>query len=131
LTRDDIEITLPNAQIANSTIVNESGGRWVKTRVSITVGVAYGSDVDQVREVLLRAAQSVDHVLEHPAPRVRFMEMGDSALIFRLLCWIKEPVQRGRCIDGLNSAVYRALSAENISIPFPQRDVHIYGSMPD
>jgi small-conductance mechanosensitive channel len=126
LTRDDIEITLPNAQIANSKIVNESGGRWAKSRISITVGVAYGSDVEHVREVLLRAAQSVKQVIEHPAPRVRFLEMGDSALIFRLMCWIAEPVQRGRCIDGLNSAVYSELRAENISIPFPQRDVHLY-----
>jgi MscS family membrane protein len=131
LTRDDIEITLPNAQIANSKIVNEAGGRWVKSRVSITVGVAYGSDVDQVRAVLLRAACSVDQVLEHPAPRVRFLEMGDSALIFRVMCWIAEPVLRGKCIDGLNSAVYRALRAEHICIPFPQRDVHIHRSMPD
>jgi small-conductance mechanosensitive channel len=131
LTRDDIEITLPNAQIANSKIVNESGGRWIKSRVSITVGVAYGSDVDQVRKVLLRAANSVNHVLDHPAPRVRFLEMGDSALIFKVMCWIAEPVLRGRCIDGLNSAVYRELTAENIAIPFPQRDVHLRGSPVD
>jgi len=49
LTRDDVEITLPNAQIANSKIVNESGGPYEKARITVTVGVAYGSDVDQVR----------------------------------------------------------------------------------
>jgi small-conductance mechanosensitive channel len=126
LTRDDIEITLPNAQIANSKIVNESGGRWLKSRVSIEVGVAYGSDIDRVREILLEAAKSVKHVEEKPAPRVRFRSMGDSALIFRLQCWIDEPVLRGRTIDGLNSAVYRMLTAEKIKIPFPQREVHVW-----
>jgi small-conductance mechanosensitive channel len=125
LTRDDIEITLPNAQIANSKIVNESGGRWLKSRVSIDVSVAYGSDIDRVREILIGAARSVKHVVDKPAPRVRFRAMGDSALLFRLMCWIDEPVMRGRTIDGLNTAVYRMLTAERINIPFPQREVHV------
>ena len=130
LTRDDVEITLPNAQIANAKIVNESGGRWVKSRVTIYVGVAYGSDVDRVREILLRAAGSVEQVLDHPEPRVRFSELGDSALIFRVLCWIDDPVLRGRCVDGLNTAVYKALNAEGISIPFPQRELHLRQPLP-
>jgi small-conductance mechanosensitive channel len=126
LTRDDIEITLPNAQIANSKIVNESGGRWLKSRVSIDVGVAYGSDIDRVREILLEAAKSVKHVVGKPAPRVRFRAMGDSALLFRLMCWIEEPVLRGKTVDGLNTAAYRMLTAENIKIPFPQREVYVW-----
>ena len=97
----------------------------MKSRVTVHVGVAYGSDVDRVREVLMRAARSVEQVLEDPEPRVRFTELGDSALIFRLLCWIGEPVQRGRAIDGLNTAVYKSLTAEGITIPFPQRELHI------
>jgi small-conductance mechanosensitive channel len=95
-------------------------------RVAVNIGVAYGSDVDQVREVLLRAARSVEHVVDEPAPRIRFTEMADSALVFRVLCWIREPELRGQCIDGLNSAIYKALNAAGITIPFPQRDVHLY-----
>ena len=125
LTRDDLEITVPNAAIANAKIINESGGRWTKTRVAVTVGVAYGSDVDQVRRVLVEAACSVDLVQEDPEPRVRFSELGDSALIFRVLCWIEEPELRGRCIDGLNTAIYKALTREGINIPFPQRELHV------
>ncbi len=117
---------MPNAVIANAKIVNESGGRWEKSRVTFRVGVAYGSDVDQVREVLLRSAEAVDLVLKDPAPRVRFTEMGDSALIFRLLCWIPEPELRGRALDGLNTQVYNNLNQAGITIPFPQRDVHLY-----
>jgi small-conductance mechanosensitive channel len=125
LTRDDVEITLPNAQIASSKIVNESGGPWMKTRVPVTVGVAYGSDVDRVREVLMHAAESVEFVTDDPPPRVRFLEMGDSALIFRVLCWVDEPVLRGQCIDALNTTIYKALGEAGIEIPFPQRVVHM------
>jgi small-conductance mechanosensitive channel len=130
LTRDDVEITLPNAQIANSKIVNESGGPWEKLRVTATIGVAYGSDIDHVREVLLRSARSVDHVVDEPAPRIRFTEFGDSALIFRVQCWIDEPVLRGQCLDALNTAIYKNLNAAKIVIPFPQRDVHLFQAPP-
>ena len=125
LTRDDVEITLPNSHIANAKVVNESGGPHEKTRVAVQVGVAYGSEVERVREVLLAAAQSVEFVVHDPAPRVRFVEMGDSALIFRIQGWIDEPGQRGSCIDGLNTAIYQALGQANIEIPFPQRVVHV------
>jgi len=125
LTRDDVEITLPNAHIANAKVVNESGGPYEKTRVAITVGVAYGSDVDQVKAVLMSAAQSVDHVVDDPEPRIRFVEMGDSALIFRVQGWIDEPALRGICIDGLNTSIYKALGQAGIEIPFPQRVVHM------
>jgi len=125
LTRDDVEITLPNAQIANAKIVNESGGPSEKARVEIRVGVAYGSDVDRVRTILEQAAAEVEEAVADPAPRVRFIEMGDSALVFRVLCWVERPVLRGQCIDGLNTRVYKKLVAEGINIPFPQRDVHI------
>jgi len=73
---------------------------------------------------------SVEQVLEDPAPRIRFTELGDSALIFRVLCWIAEPVQRGATIDALNTAVYKSLMAEGISIPFPQREVHLRQAPP-
>jgi len=126
LTRDDVEITIPNAQIAISKIVNESGGPWEKLRITTVVGVAYGSDVDHVSEVLLGTAKSVSHVVDDPAPRVRFTEFGDSALIFRVQCWVEEPALRGLCIHELNTAIYKSLNAEKITIPFPQRDVHLY-----
>ena len=126
ITRDDVEITVPNAAIASGKIINESGGPSKKSRVSVLVGVAYGSDVDHVREVLLRAAQGVELVVDDPEPRIRFTEMADSALVFRVLCWIEFPELRGECVDGLNTAIYKALNVEGITIPFPQRDVHLY-----
>ena len=92
--------------------------------------MAYGSDVDHVREVLTRAVGEVDLALAEPAPRIRFIEMGDSALIFRVMCWVDEPVLRGQCVDALNTAVYKQLGTANINIPFPQRDVHIRQPLP-
>ncbi|MDE0887769.1 MAG: mechanosensitive ion channel family protein [Myxococcota bacterium] len=124
MTRDDVEITLPNAHIANAKVVNESGGPHEKTRVVVQVGVAYGSDVEEVHAVLLAAAQSVPSVVADPAPYVRFIEMGDSALLFRIQAWVDAPAQRGACIDGLNTAIYQALGRAQIEIPFPQRVVH-------
>ena len=82
--------------------------------------------MDRVNEVLLEAARSVDQVLDDPAPRVRFTEMGDSALLFRVLCWIEKPELRGRVLHQLNTVVYKTLNAEGIQIPFPQRDVHLH-----
>jgi len=125
LTRDDVEITIPNAVIANSKITNESGGPSEKERIRIKVGVAYGSDLDQVCEVLEAVAVENEHVCLEPEPRVRFRSFGDSSLDFELLCWIDEPVLRGKLIHLLNLAVYKAFQREKIEIPFPQQDVHI------
>jgi MscS family membrane protein len=125
LTRDDIEVTVPNAVIGNAQIVNETGGPHDKMRVRVNVSVAYGSDVDQVREVLLSATEGVPHVSPEPTPRVRFREFGDSGLRFELLAWIDEPVYRGRVLDQLNAAVYNGLGAAGIEIPYAKYDIYI------
>ncbi|MFA4916597.1 MAG: mechanosensitive ion channel domain-containing protein [Syntrophales bacterium] len=125
LTRDDIEIILPNAAIANAKIINESGGYNTKARIRIDVSVAYGSDIDKVREILLDVAAKSQYLVKEPIPRVRFRSFGDSSLNFQLLGWIPEPVFRGRTIDELNTAIYKRFNKESIEIPFPQRDVHI------
>ena len=128
LTRDDVEVTVPNSIIANSTINNESGGHWQRTRIRVNVGVAYGSDVDRVREILLTSALATEGVIKDPVPRIRFREMGDSALIFQIQYWIEEPVLRGQTIDAITTMVYKALNAADIEIPFPQRDLHLRSS---
>jgi small-conductance mechanosensitive channel len=125
LTRDDIEITLPNAVIANAKILNESGGRWPKERIRVKVGVAYGSDVDQVCATLIRIAERHDHICAEPEPRVRLRAFGDSSLDFELLCWIDEPVLRGKLTHEMLMDVYKTFAKEEIEIPFPQRDVWV------
>jgi small-conductance mechanosensitive channel len=128
MTRDDIEITLPNSLIANSKIINESGGPKEKHRVRITINVAYGSDIDQVRSVLEDIAKNSESVCKNPNPRVRFRTFGDSGLTFQLLFWIEKPEDRGRITDELNTAIYKQFANEKIEIPFPQRTIHIKSS---
>jgi small-conductance mechanosensitive channel len=123
LTRDDVEITVPNSDMANSKIYNESGGRWVKFRIRIKVGVAYGSDVDQVVELLESIASQHDTVCREPTPRVRMRGFGDSSLDFELLCWVNAPAQRGLVSHELYMKIYKELGRAGIEIPFPQRDV--------
>ena len=130
LTRDDVEITIPNGIIGNGKIINEAGGPTEKHRIRIAVGVAYGSDIDHVIATLGQVATDNKEVCETPAPRVRFRKFGESSLDFELLCWIARPVDRGRLQHELNCAVYKAFAANNIEIPFPQRDLHVR-TMPD
>ncbi len=125
LTRDDIEITVPNAQIANAKIINESGGPWEKERIRIKVGVAYGSDLDQVCAVLKEIATHHEHICDHPAPRVRMRGFGASSLDFELLCWIDEPVLRGRLSHLLYMEVYKRFASEGIEIPYTKYDVYV------
>lgn len=125
LTRDDVEITVPNGIIGNGKIINEAGGPPSRHRIRVSVGVAYGSDIDEVIDVLEGVAKGHPEVLEDPAPRVRFRTFGDSSLDFELLGWISQPVDRGRVSHELNCAVYKALNDNKIEIPFPQRDLHV------
>jgi small-conductance mechanosensitive channel len=125
LTRDDVEITVPNAVIGNAKIVNQTGGPHSKMRVRVNVGVAYGSDIDKVREVLLDVASSCDLIVQSPPPSVQFRQMADSALVFQIRGWTSEPLYRGRTLDQVNTAVYKRFAEEGIEIPFPQRVVHL------
>ncbi len=131
LTRDDVEITVPNSIMGNTKIINEAGGRHEKFRIRVKVGVAYGSDIDKVHQVLLETAENFSDVCKIPAPRVRFRAFGDSSLDHELLCWVNRPVLRGRVLHMLNTAVYKRFLKEGIQIPFPQRDVHVLSASAD
>ena len=110
MTRDDIEITIPNSVIAASKIVNESGGPGEAERVRITLHVAYGSDIDNVKDVLVSIALGDENVLNIPEPRVRFREFADYGLKLQLLFWIHKPEIRGRTIDAVNTEIYKQFS---------------------
>jgi len=125
MTRDDIEITIPNAVIANSKIINESGGPHEKERIRITVDVAYGTDVDKAKNIMLQLALSEKDICDNPEPRARFRIFGESGLRLQLLGWIEKPELRGFVIDKLSTSIYKEFNKENIEIPFPQRTLHI------
>jgi MscS family membrane protein len=125
LTLDDIEVTVPNAVIANSQIVNQTGGPDEKMRVRVKVEAAYGSDIDQVEEVLLGCVAGVEHIVSDQTPRVRFRSFGASGLVFELLAWIEQPVFSGRVLHDLNSNVYKAFQRAGIEIPYSKQDVYV------
>ena len=125
LTRDDVQISIPNAIITNTKVINESAPE-PRFRVRIKVGVAYGSDVDQVEEILLNVARNNPHLSTQPEPRVRFRDFGDSSLDFELLCWAHQPQDKGIIIHELNTEIYKTFAQAGIVIPFPQRDVHVH-----
>ncbi len=135
LTRDDVEITIPNHVIGSGKIVNEAGGPSESHRIRVAVGVAYGSDIDLVIEVLEGVANGHAEILDEPSPRVRFRAFGNSSLDFELLAWIRRPLDRGRLLHELHCAVYKAFRAAEIEIPFPQRDLNVRslpaGATPD
>ncbi|MBU0675582.1 MAG: mechanosensitive ion channel family protein [Proteobacteria bacterium] len=123
-TRDDVLITVPNSLMANSKIINESAP-FPRFRIRIAVGVAYGSNIDQVEQVLLDVARSNPAVSQEPDPRVRLRAFADSALQFELLCWVDDPSVKGRETHILLKAAYAAFRENGIQIPFPQRVVHL------
>jgi len=122
-TLDNIDIIIPNSHLISGELIN-----WSYTdnivRLHIPVGVSYSSDVEKVKEILLKVARNSSDVLEKPSPEVRFTEFGDNSLNFELLVWIdvkKVPVPLAK--SNLNYSIWYAFKENNIQIPFPQRDV--------
>ena len=125
LTRDDVEVSIPNSVMGAAKIVNEASGVPDRYRIRVGVGAAYGSDIDQVMEVLMNIGTGHPETQGTPEPRVRFRRFGESSLDFELLCWIENSADRGRVVHELNCEVYRGFARAGISIPFPQRDLYI------
>ena len=125
ITRDDIEINVPNSLIGNDKVINETAGPYRKARVAAKVSVAYGSDVDAVFTVLRAVTQDLEGVAESPEPIVLFNEFGGSGLEFSVLVWIKEPRLRENVISELNTRIYKGLAEADIEIPYSKHDVFI------
>lgn len=125
LTRDDVEITVPNSIVGNSKIINQTGGPHTKFRLRISIGLAYGSDINRAREILVSIAKEEAEVCKSPEPRIRFRAFGESSLDHELLCWVDDPELRGRVTDHLNLAIYNRFLEEGIEIPYAKRDIYI------
>jgi small-conductance mechanosensitive channel len=123
-TRDEEDIIIPNATLVQNTVTNFTLRDDVY-RMRATVGVAYESDMRRVRDVLLAAAASLPGQLAEHEPRVLMTEFGDSAVTFEVSIWSNDPwgARVGR--SALNEAIWWALRDAGITIPFPQRDVHV------
>ncbi len=126
VTYDGAEILVPNSLLISNKLTN-----WTlsdnQKRVEILIGVEYGSDLEQVLEVLETSASRVDSIMKTPQPKALFMDFGDSSLNFRLRFWVSYE-------DGLTSKsevsviIYKMLTEKGITIPFPQLDVHHFNT---
>ena len=127
---DGVRLMIPNSQVLDNTIVN-----WTivdrKLRSSVRVGVRYGSDVQRVKALLDEILTSNPDVLDDPAPAVVFEDFGDSALIFDTFFWIE--TSKDRTLRGVRSAIRfeidRVFAENDIVIAYPQRDIHVDGSL--
>lgn len=124
-TNDNIMMIVPNTKFIDSPVTNWTyGDRRVRFR--IPVGVAYGSDVNKVRDALLAVAHENPHTLKEPEPSVSLEQFGDSSIDFKLIVWSSEMSDRPRRYrSDLNFAVAEKFHEAEIEFPFPQRDVHI------
>jgi len=123
-TFDRHEVIIPNSDlmagvVKNMTLSSRTG------RLILPVGVAYGSDLDKTRDILLEAARAHHGVSSYPEPSVLFMGLGDSSLDFELQCYLNDITTRLGVQSDLRLAIYAALNREGIEIPFPQRDIHL------
>lgn len=124
ISQDGITQIVPNSKFIEETVVNLTKD-MVRSRFHVQVGVAYGSDPKEVEEVLLEVGKSHKMVSNTPLPTVRFTDFGDSALKFELLFWTNQNFIIEDICSEVRFEVFEALKEHNITIPFPQRDLHI------
>ena len=125
VTNDNITIIVPNSDFITNKVTNWSYGD-PKVRIRVPVGVAYGTDIERLRRVLLEVAAEHPMVLREPAPEIFFSGFGDSSLNFELGVWTAEMTSKPRRFrSDLNFAIERKLRENGIEIPFPQRDLHL------
>ncbi len=129
ITRDDKVLIIPNHLFLSEIIYNFTQNH-TKTREAVHVGVAYGSDVRKVEQLLIECASAEEAILKSPEPFVMFNNFGDSSLDFGLYFYIKDSFTDPRIKSNLRFAIDKAFRDHNITIPFPQRDVHFYQSNP-
>ncbi len=121
-TFDGVYISVPNATVWNRTIKNYS--RLPSRRVDVTVGISYGDNVEKAMAVLKDLIASDGRTLADPAPEVMVTALADSSVNINMRCWVDASDYWAMLFD-LNKNAKLRLDAEGITIPFPQRDVHI------
>lgn len=123
-TQDDSEIIVPNSSLVSDKLINWSHSSS-QARISSMVGVAYGSDPQQVMRLLIEAAKSIPERLEYPEPVALLKNFGDSSLNFEVYVWVAEVSLRAYALSNLNIAINQKLKENGVNIPFPQREVRV------
>jgi MscS family membrane protein len=123
---DNEFIIVPNSKVADNKLQNVAKPD-PSIRVVIPFGVEYGSDVDKVKKIVLKEIEKIEgrDKDEEKEPSVKFLEMGDSALLFKAYFWLEDYTEKFTAIDAANTLIYNALNKAKIGIPFPQVDVHL------
>lgn len=125
LTRDDKVMIIPNHKFISDTVYNYTQNHKT-TREFVKVGVSYGSDVEKVREVMLECAREQKGILKKPEPFILFEDFGDSALMFGLHFYVSDSFVDPKVKSELRFKINNRFRLNNITIPFPQRDVHMF-----
>lgn len=123
LTRDDKYIILPNTDLTRHHLINWTHEE-IKARFDVSVGVEYGADVEQVMELLAKAATEVPGISKEPVPFVRFNDFGESSLDFTVYFWTEDVFRVENNKSNLRVVISRKLREHHIEIPFPQRVIH-------
>ena len=126
-TRDGIVIFVPNSQLTNNRVINWTNSN-VLTRFHVGVGVAYGSDTELVEKILTEVAKEDNAVNMKIKPFVRFLNFGESSLDFEVHFWSKEVWRIEFVKSRMRFAIDKKFRENNVSIPFPQRDLHLRSS---
>lgn len=122
-TPDNKTIIIPNAPIATSSMVNYNTQKT--RRVDFTIGIGYDDDIDKARDVIMGVIAKDGRIHQEPAPFIAVSELADSSVNFTLRVWTDSADYWGVYFENLE-LIKKALDANNISIPYPQRDVHLY-----
>ena len=123
------EYIVPNKSFITGRVLNWTLSNQL-SRVVLPVGIAYGSDTERARELLLKAAEDHPNVLDDPAPMAAFEGFGANALNFTLRCFLPNLDNRVATVSDLHYAIDKAFREANISIAFPQQDVHLDATQP-
>ena len=122
-TRDNRMVVVPNSIIGENIVVNHSDPSTMY-RVQTHVGIGYGTEVAHARQVMVDAVRAQDWVMKDERIEALFLEFGESAMIFRVRCWIEHYVETRRIMDKLNTCLYDALNEAGIEMPDPIRTLH-------
>lgn len=123
--RDGIVLIIPNSSFITGNVINWTHNRKL-TRFTVVVGVAYGSDIEKVRDVLIQCASENGDIVKTPEPYVLFTDFAESQLTFTLQFYSRSVFKIEFIKSDLRFAIDKAFRENGITIPFPQRDVHIH-----
>lgn len=124
-TFDGYALIIPNSELLSSKILNWTHFGWGVNRLTLTVGISYGSDVQKATEIITEVCRANPNVLTNPPPSITFQAFADSSLTMNIWAYVATPAVRVPTTHELNSAILRALRKHGIEIPFPQRDIYV------